>query len=184
MQRNSDELLVKSCLAGDRKAFEQLVERYEKKLFNVAYRVISNTEDAMDATQSTFVKAYEKLDTFNPEYKFFSWIYRILLNESLTLVNKRKRFEKWDSDVVGRTKAMTKGPEERYKDTEIDRHLQVAMMNLKPEYRVVIVLKHFHDFSYKEMSDILGVPEKTVKSRLFTARRMLKDILSKRGLVR
>ena len=184
MQRDRDHVLVESCLSGDRKAFELLVQRYEKKLYNVAYRITSDPEDAMDATQSTFVKAYEKLDTFDPKYKFFSWVYRILLNESLTMVHRKKRFEPWESDVVDDRSAAALNPAETLDETETDNQIQNAMRNLKPDYRVVIVLKHFHGMSYREMAEITGVPEKTVKSRLFTARQQLKEILVKQGIVR
>ena len=177
-ETEADEALVQQCLGGNQRAFGKLVERYEKKLYNVSFRVTNDSEEAMDATQTAFVKAYQKLHTFDPSYRFFSWIYRILLNESLTLVNKRKRFEPLETDVV----LKGKGPEENYSDAETSWRVGEAIMELKMDYRIVIVLKHFHDMSYKEMSDITGVPEKTVKSRLFTARQQLKEILSSKGI--
>ena len=157
-----------------------LVERYDKKLFNTSYRMVNDYEDAMDATQTTFVKAYEKLHTFNPSYRFFSWIYRILLNESLNLLHQRKRFDQLDSDIILRTK----NPEDDYKEREAGRHIQAALMDMKPDYRVLIVLKHFQDLSYDEISGVTGIPTKTVKSRLFTARRQLRELLLRRGIVR
>lgn len=184
MQRDQDSVLVENCLSGDRKAFELLVQKYEKKLYNVAYRIVGDPEDAMDATQSTFVKAFEKLHTFDPKYRFFSWVYRILLNESLTMVHQKKRFEPWESDVVDGRSASSPSPSETFDETEINQQIQKAMRVLKPDYRVVIVLKHFHGMSYREMAEITGVPEKTVKSRLFTARQQLKDILEEQGIVR
>ena len=90
-------MIVEACLAGERKAFEVLVDRYEKKLYNAAYRVLGDSEDAMEATQSAFVKAYERLGTFDTSQRFFPWMYRILVNESLNIVNRRKRFEELDS---------------------------------------------------------------------------------------
>lgn len=180
MHRDDDARLVHACLTGDRRAFGELVQKYEKKLYNVAYRVVNDSEDAMDATQAAFVKAYEKLDSFDPSYKFFSWLYRILLNESLTLVNKRKRFEQLDANLPVREK----DPEQQFDALETNNHVQAALMHLKVEYRTVIVLKHFQGLSYREIGAILDVPEKTVKSRLFTARCQLRDILSKRGVIR
>lgn len=180
MRKESDADLVQACLAGDRKAFEMLVARYEKKLFNTSYRVVNDYEDAMDATQTTFVKAYEKLDTFNPSYRFFSWIYRILLNESLNLIHQRKRFDQLDSDIILRAR----NPEENLNEREAGRHIQAALMDMKPDYRVLIVLKHFQELSYDEISEVTGIPTKTVKSRLFTARQQLRELLLKRGVVR
>lgn len=179
MKTDRDEMIVEACLAGDRKAFEVLVDRYEKKLFNAAYRIVGDVEDAMDATQSAFVKAYEKLDTFNPSYRFFPWMYRILINESLNIVNYRRRFQEIDSkiEVKGRN------PEERSSDRELNRHLQAAMMDLKPDQRVVVALRHYQGFTYREIGEVLRLPEKTVKSRLFTARRQLREILQRKGIV-
>ena len=179
MSSDRDELIVQACLSGERKAFEVLVERYEKKLYNAAYRIVGDAEDAMEATQSAFVKAYERLGSFDTSQRFFPWMYRILINESLNIVNRRKRFDEIDSrfPVTGRS------PEEKYGDDEMARHLQMAVRALKPDYRVVVALRHYQGFSYKEISDILGIPEKTVKSRLFTARQQLREMLVRRGIV-
>jgi RNA polymerase sigma-70 factor (ECF subfamily) len=174
-----DELIVEACLSGERKAFEVLVERYEKKLYNAAYRVLGDSDDAMEATQSAFVKAYERLGSFDTSLRFFPWMYRILINESLTIVGRRKRFDELDSRVP----APGRSPEEKYGDEEIARHLQSAVRQLKPGYRVVVALRHYQGFSYKEIGEILHIPEKTVKSRLFTARQQLKGLLERRGII-
>ena len=157
-----------------------LMDRYEKKLFNAAYRVVDDYEDAMDATQAAFVKAYENLHTFDPSRRFFSWIYRILLNESLNVLKSRRRFDALQDNIP----VKSKNPEERYGDDETGRRVQSALMDLKTDHRVVIVLKHYQHMSYREMGEVVGVPEKTIKSRLFSARRQLKDILLRKGIVR
>ena len=172
-------MIVQACLAGERKAFEVLVDRYEKKLFNAAYRILGDTEDAMDATQSAFVKAYEKLNTFDTSCRFFPWMYRILINESLNIVNYRKRHQELDSNIP----LPGKSPEEKFRDRELGRHLQAALKALKPDYRIVVALRHYQSFSYQEIAEILQIPEKTVKSRLFTARQQLKEILQSKGIV-
>jgi RNA polymerase sigma-70 factor (ECF subfamily) len=133
----------------------------------------------MDATQATFVKAYESLHLFDPSRRFFSWIYRILLNESLNTVKSRKRLSALDESIT----VEAKNPEERYDERETGRRVQAALMDLKTDHRVVIVLKHYQDMSYREMSEVIGVPEKTIKSRLFSARQQLKGILLRRGIV-
>ena len=100
MSNDRDARLVEACLTGDRKAFQMLMDLYERKLFNASYRVVDDYEDAMDATQSAFVKAYENLQSFDPSRRFFSWIYRILLNESLNIVKARKRFDSLDDNLA------------------------------------------------------------------------------------
>jgi len=179
MLEPDDKDLVKRCLAGDLKAFETLLERYQKPVFNIALRVLSNTDDAADVTQATFVKAYEKLTSYDSRYKFFSWIYRIAVNTSLNFLEQKKRSDLLgDEDVSGGNRV-----EEEFHARERVEKLEDAILNLTVEYRVVIVLRHFHDLSYEEMGMILDLPEKTVKSRLFTARQMLKDLLTKSGLM-
>jgi RNA polymerase sigma-70 factor (ECF subfamily) len=178
MARDDDAMLVEACLRGDRNAFDELVDRYEGPLFSAAYRITGSVEDAMDATQNAFVKAYEKLHTFDPRYRFFSWIYRIAINQSLNLVDRRKT----QTEIVDETPSGSRGPAEVYDATEARGHLKRAMLELEPHYRTVIVLKHLEGFSYREIGELLDVSEKTVKSRLFTARRRLRAILTERGV--
>ena len=179
MNASNDHELVNHCLDGDMKAFEELVNRYQRPLFNAALRMVHNMEDAEDITQSVFVKAYEKLDTYNPQYKFFSWVYRMTINESINFINREKRKTALTKD----TPASDKGPEEEYYDMETEQGLYAAMEKLTPEYQAVIVLRHFHSFSYQEISDVVGVSEKTVKSRIYSARQVLREILLKKGHV-
>lgn len=180
MIEENDLKLVRQCLEGDAKAFELLVGKYQKIMFNVALRMINNYEDAEDVTQSAFVKVFEKLDTFDPDYRFFSWLYRITINESLNFLNQRKQFAELDKSLISSEKT----PEQRYHERETSRNVQIALMDLKLEYRTVIILKHFQDLSYREIGHILQLPEKTVKSRLFTARQLLKSILIDKGIGR
>jgi RNA polymerase sigma-70 factor (ECF subfamily) len=170
-------MLVESCLRGDRNAFDKLVDRYEGPLFSAAFRITGSVEDAMDATQNAFVNAYEKLHTFDPTYRFFSWIYRIAVNQSLNLVDRRKN----QTELVEDTPAESSGPAEIFDSTEARGHLKKALLNLEPNYRTVIVLKHLEGFSYREIGELLEIPEKTVKSRLFTARQRLRVILTEQG---
>jgi RNA polymerase sigma-70 factor (ECF subfamily) len=179
MSDSEDRSLVARCLQGDRAAFERLVDRYQRVMFNVALRMVNNRDDAMDVTQTAFIKAYEKLDSYNPEYRFFSWLYRILVNESLNLLGRRKPQEEVDTRLPSRDKT----PDLAYGEDQVRERLQAAIESLPADYQRVLVLRHYGDLSYKDMSEILDLPEKTVKSRLFTARRMLRDVLLKRGVV-
>jgi RNA polymerase sigma-70 factor (ECF subfamily) len=177
MDKTDDSELIGKCLKGDRRAFEALLIKYEKPVFNAAYRMLHSTEDARDVTQTVFLKVYENLDKYDPGFRFFSWIYRIAMNESIDCLGKLNRTETIDTEPADEGL----GPEQELINTQLQDDLQIALMSIKPEYRTVVVLKHFLDCSYVEISEILNVPEKTVKSRLFTGRQLLKDALLKSG---
>lgn len=179
MQEPHDKDLVKRCLKGDQKAFEILLDRYQKPIYNVALRMVNDVDDAADLTQTVFIKAYENLRSYNDRYKFFSWLYRIAVNTSLNFLEQKKR-----RDLLGdRDIPQEPGVEAELEASERVQKLEDAILELRPEYRIVIVLRHFHDLSYEEMSQILDIPEKKVKSRLFSARQMLREILLKAGLM-
>lgn len=168
-----DSDLVKDCISGNKQAFEVLIERYRKQVFNVALRIINNYDDAGEITQTTFIKAFENLHTFDRKRKFFSWIYRIATNEAINYLKSRKRVESLDENLV----SSDHNPEQHIAESEQDESIQQAIMQLSPEHRVVVVLCHFHNLSYKEIGTILDIPIRTVKSRLFSARRNLKELL-------
>lgn len=172
-----DAELVRGCLDGDVRAFGTLVDRYQKAIFNAALRMVSDFEEAKDIAQNVFLKAYENLPSYDPTYRFYSWIYRIAVNESINHLHRRNRTE----PMEGEWESAQRGPEEAFANAELGRVVQDALMTLKSDYRSVVVLRHFLDCSYEEMSQILQVPEKTVKSRLFTARQLLKDVLQRKG---
>lgn len=174
-----DSELVHQCLNGNTNAFETLVEKYQKPIFNIAYRMTNNYDDAEDITQSVFVKAYEKLGMYNSKYKFFSWIYRMAMNETLNHLNQHRRIEALNKDYVSKDKT----PEESYDETEMSEEVQDALTNIGFEYQGLIVLRHFQHFSYRDIAYILDIPEKKVKSRLFSARQMLREILSQKGIM-
>ena len=178
MNEDSDGLLVRRCCNGDRQAFSALVVRYEKPIYNAALRMLRNPEDARDVAQTVFLKAFEHLADYDPKYRFYSWIYRIALNESINALNRRTRVD----PIVGDEIDGNPGPEDVFGREQLIRGIEDALMSIKAEYRSVIVLKHLLDCSYSDMSEILSVPEKTVKSRLFTARQLLKEALLDRGM--
>ena len=178
MNKPGDTELIDQCMSGDRHAFEVLLVRYQKPVFNAAFRMLNSSEDARDVTQTVFLKAFENLDRYDPHYKFFSWIYRIALNESINCLSKQNRLTALDKEPASESG----GPEEQTGNAQLSEGLQAALMTLKPEYRTVIILKHFLDCSYQEISQILEIPEKKVKSRLYSGRQLLKDALTRSGL--
>lgn len=174
MSKPDDTKLIERCIEGDRQAFETLLIQYEKPVFNAAYRMLNNKEDASDVTQTVFLKVYENFDSFDPSRRFFSWVYRITLNESINVLGKQKRLEPLQHDIADDGKS----PEQEVASAELSAKIQAALMTVKADYRSVVILKHFLGCSYMEISEVLEIPEKTVKSRLYSARQILKDALT------
>jgi RNA polymerase sigma-70 factor (ECF subfamily) len=168
MSDNDDSLLVARCLDGDTDAFRPLVERYQRLLFSVALRMLGDREEAADAAQNAFVRAYEKLASYDRDRKFFSWLYRILVNECLNVRRARRVQVPLDPDMVA-----PGSPLDSLETAERRARVQAAVARLPREQREVIVLRHFADLSYREIADALELPEKTVKSRLYDARQQL-----------
>jgi len=175
---NRDQALIKRCQRGDRKALEELVRHYEKPVFNAAYRILGNPDDAADATQVVFMKAIEHLGQYDPKYKFFSWIYRIAINEAINQLKRTRNQQPLDDTEV----AGTRSPEASVEAGDLSREIQGGLMKLTEDYRTVIVLRHFSECSYQQIGEILQIPEKTVKSRLYSARQIMKDSLQTRGV--
>ncbi|MCK5325014.1 MAG: RNA polymerase sigma factor [Woeseiaceae bacterium] len=180
MNEPDDIKLMERCSKGDRQAFERLLVRYEKPVFNAAYRMLNSPDDARDVTQTVFLKVFEHLDQYDPKYRFFSWIYRITLNESINWLKKSNRLDALDGDTAD----TGGGPEQEASNAQLSEGMQAALMTISPEYRAVIVLKHLLGCSYQEISEVLEIPENKVKSRLYSARQLLQENLTERGLHR
>lgn len=162
-----DRALVRKYLDGQRDAASGLVDRYQKRLYNLALRLLANGQDAEDVIQTVFFNALVNVHTFDPRYRFFSWIYRMTVNESLNMLKRRKRTVALE-DVPDMAAPATD------RATEARDRVDKALLRLKPDDRAVIVLKHLESFSYEEIADVLDIPLRTVKSRLFTARERLR----------
>lgn len=168
-----EDRLIGRCLDGDKAAFEPLVARYHGPLFRVAARLLGDREEARDVTQTAFLKAYQSLASCDRQRKFFSWIYRILVNECLNTLRGRRRTQALDQGLAA-------PPEQadRLVSAETRTRVRRALLELSPEQRDVIVMRHFAEMSYEEVAAALKVPEKTVKSRLFSARQRLCELLA------
>lgn len=176
MINDEDQALVRRFRDGDRDAFAELVVRYQRPIYNAAYRVLGNAEDASEITQGVFLKVTERLNDYDPRFKFFSWIYRISINESLNLLRRNRREQQLD-DKIDLPESEYAGPEARMVAKQQSARVQTALMEMTVEHRVVLTLRHFSECSYSEMGHILELDEKTVKSRLFEARQRLRGIL-------
>ena len=173
----ADDALVERVRQGDRDAFAALVVRYQRPVYNAAWWVLRNAEDARDVAQNVFMKVAERLDEYDPRYRFFSWIYRIAVNEALNQLRRRDREEPLD-DEVERAGPAGDDPEAKASEAERDGKVRDAVMRMSANDRTVLMLRHFSELSYQEIADVLDVDEKTVKSRLFEARQRLRGTLS------
>lgn len=179
MATPDDAAVIRMCLEGNSEAFGILIDRYQRALYNTALRMTGDTEEAADISQETFVKAYERLNDYRPEHKFFSWIYRILVNDTLNRLKQRIKIQDTETEIRSNEKL----PDEQFAAKRQSARIEVALRELAFDQRIVIVLRYFNDMSYQEMSAILALPEKTVKSRLYSARQNLAALLTRMGVV-
>lgn len=176
MDDDTDQNLVERWRKGDREAFTALVIRYQRPIYNAAFWVLRKAEDASDVAQIVFLKVAERIEEYDPRYKFFSWIYRIAVNESLNLLRRNGREEALD-DEVDLPAAESANPERNAGDAELSRRIQTELLRLSTKDRMILALRHLSGCSYQEISEILDLDEKTVKSRLFEARQRLRHLL-------
>ena len=169
--------IIDRVLSGDTDAFRVLVDAYGPLVYSLARRMIGDAEEARDVTQTVMLKAWHKLGTFDRGHRLFSWIYRIAINESLNQRGRRRRHDLLDE----RTRDVAPGPEQCLEQKEEERMVQEVLLKLGPKDREILVLRHFLRMSHREMAELLHAPEKTVKSRLHTARVRLEQRLRERG---
>jgi len=168
-----DQTAIRICQAGDRQAFRHLVERYQNQAIGHAIAILGNREDARDALQDAFLDTFNALPRFDLGRQFYPWFYVILRNRCFKLAAGRKR-EGLDSSEEVEILAPT--PSLRPEETML---LERMMLELKPEDRELITLKHLDGLSYEELAERLGVPLGTVMSRLFHARKRLREKLAR-----
>ena len=176
MENDADCALVERCRRGDQAAFTELVIRYQRPIYNAALWILRRPEDASDVAQMVFVKVVEQLDDYDPQYRFFSWIYRIAVNESLNVLRRNRHDEALDEthDVESGNSA---DPAWQFAESERALRLRRALAGMSTNDRMVLTLRHFGELSYREIGEILDVDEKTVKSRLFDARHRLRELV-------
>jgi RNA polymerase sigma-70 factor (ECF subfamily) len=180
--------LLPQARDGDSAAFSELVRRYEGKIFRLAHHITQNREDAEDVLQETFLKAYEHLDQFQGNSKFYTWIVRIAVNQALMKLRKRKTdktvsmdetLDTGEDTVVREIATWDPDPEQRYSREELHRILEEAVESLAPPYRAVFVLRDIDELSTEETAEALELSIPAVKSRLLRARLQLRDKLTR-----
>ena len=180
--------LVSQAREGDKSAFGELVRRYEGKIFRLAQHVTQNREDAEDVLQETFMKAYEHLDQFKGDSKFYTWIVRIAVNQALMKLRRRKTdktvsidetIDTGEDTVVREIAAWDENPEQQFSRDELGSILDTAVRSLEPLYRSVFVLRDIEELSTEETAEALGLSVPAVKSRLLRARLQLREKLTR-----
>jgi RNA polymerase sigma-70 factor, ECF subfamily len=180
--------IVAQARLGDAKAFSELLRRYEGKIFRLALHITQNREDAEDVLQEAFLKAYEHLDQFQGQSRFYTWIVRIAVNQALMKLRKRKSdrsvslddtIDTGEDTVAREIAAWDENPEQRYSREEINEILGSAIDGLAPIYRAVFVLRDVDGLSTEEAADALDLSVPAVKSRLLRARLQLRDKLTR-----
>ena len=180
--------LIAQARTGNARAFSDLLERYERKIFRLAQHITQNREDAEDVLQETFLKAYEHLDQFQGNSKFYTWIVRIAVNQALMKLRKRKTdrtvsidegIDTGEDIVIREIAAWDENPEQRYSRDEMNEILSNAVESLAPAYRTVFVLRDVEELSTEETAEALDLSIPAVKSRLLRARLQLRDKLTK-----
>ncbi len=186
MSKSHDELLVERAKRGDVAAFEQLISQYEKKVYNLAYRLTGSHEDASDVAQEAFIRVYNSLPEFRGDSSFATWLYRIVNNVGMDELRKRKRQRVTslddtvtvdDGEISRQLADGADGPEQALERVETQRAVQESINSLDEEYRMVVVMCDLQGYSYNEIAETLGINLGTVKSRLHRARQALKEKL-------
>lgn len=176
-----DVLLVTASKRGDQDAFAQLVQRHQRRVFNLIFRMLQDYEEASEITQETFLAAWQALPSFRGDARFSTWLYRIAYNNALKQIEQRKRDRQLQTAMQAEQMLADAGNEGRM-ETELELRarqdfIRENLATLPAKYRVVLVLRHMQDLTYEEMAEILTVPIGTIKTHLFRARNLLKQRL-------
>ncbi|HZU29222.1 MAG TPA: RNA polymerase sigma factor [Bryobacteraceae bacterium] len=180
--------LVARAREGDAQAFNELVSRYERKIFRLARHITQSDEDAEDVLQETFLKAFEHLPDFQGQSKFYTWIVRIAVNEALMKLRKRKNdksvpldepVDTGEDTVVREIAVWEENPEQKFSREELGHILNEAVESLRPAFRTVFVLRDIEELSTEETAEALGISIPAVKSRLLRARLQLREKLTR-----
>jgi RNA polymerase sigma-70 factor (ECF subfamily) len=177
--------LVERARKGDRAAFGRLVERYQRRVYALAFGILRQRDDAWDVAQEAFVKAYRSLDRFEGNAAFYTWLYRITYNLSIDLLREKTRRDtvmldeakKVDEAAGGEESRANESPDEAAERKELGSVIEAAMNRLSEKHRAIIVLREVEGLSYEEMAEVLGISKGTVMSRLFHARQNLQALL-------
>ena len=185
-RNRADSQVVLKIRDGDTGAYRILVEQYQSRIYSMVLGMVKDEEHAWDITQDSLIKAFKKLDSFRIDSSFYTWLYRIASNSAIDYLRKakRRRTEEFDDGVGAKDQAgmidpmySTTSPAKDLERSQLKDRIFEAMQHISPEQRQIVLLREVEGYSYKEISDTMDIPEGTVMSRLFYARRKLQELL-------
>ena len=186
-ERAAELEILRAVKAGEAAAYRSIVEKYQGRVYAMVYGMVRNREDAKDITQDAFVKAYNSLDSFRLEASFYTWLYRIAMNLSIDFLRRRTRqgTTSYDETIAARGEDggvaeihHTDDPRRNLERKRLHKRIMDALDELPEDQKQIILLRELEGMSYKEIADITGVPEGTVMSRLFYARKKMQKLLA------
>jgi RNA polymerase sigma-70 factor (ECF subfamily) len=177
---DDDRHLIARAQAGEEIAFRDLVERYKKRAYWVAYHLVGDEDDARDIAQEAFIRVFRSIASFDLRYKFYTWLYRIVTNLAVDTLRKRGGQKRVSIEDVGDLRSSEVGPHDGLERAELKERVGAVLKDLPPKYRAVIVLREIEGFSSKEIADMVGSTHATVRWRLHRARSLFREAWEKR----
>jgi RNA polymerase sigma-70 factor (ECF subfamily) len=184
----TDGELITRAIGGRVEGFEELVRRYQRPITGYVFRMLGDYEASLDVTQEVFIKVYNSLHKYSPEYKFSTWLYRIAHNAAIDHMRRNSvmaqslEAENGDGTYQLQIESDRPSPEQDHERTEWRAEIDAVVKLLPPAYRDLILLRHSRDLSYDEIAEVTGLPLGTVKNRLFRAREMMRGLFIERGV--
>jgi RNA polymerase sigma-70 factor (ECF subfamily) len=186
--REEDAQLISRALKGEQAAYRRLRQKYHDAIYNLIYRIVRDKEEVEDLTQEAFIKAFTSLPSFNEEYAFSTWLYKIATNNSIDYIRRKKLrtfsidrpIESADSDFTFELPDLSDGADEELISKQRKKMIDEAISALPQKYRQVILLRHVEEKDYQEIADLLKLPLGTVKAHIFRARELLYRALRKK----
>jgi RNA polymerase sigma-70 factor (ECF subfamily) len=173
-----EEIWIREAQTGNKQSFSRLVEAYQRPVYNLTYRMLGSPEEAEDAAQETFLRAYARLDQYDASHKFSTWLFSIANHHCIDRLRKRRAHHVSidENPVLENLEHEAPQPEEDLLSQELTAELQGLLGKLEPDYRTPLILRYWEDCSYEEIADTMGLTVSAVKSRLFRARKQIADL--------
>ena len=183
---NEEQVWLDKARQGDKEAFGLLIGAYQTPVYNLAYRMLNNSGEAEEAAQEAFIRAYTRLESYNPEHKFSTWMLSITSNYCIDLIRKRRALLLSIDEPLPAHPALqsekSKGPESQMVTNEQQEMVQDLLQELPEDYRQAVVLRYWYEMSYDEIAEVMNTTVSAIKSRLFRARRLLAEVGMAHGL--